>query len=106
MAKITMPSWLKSTAGVVAFGSSVLGSGRALAAYGQPEDYALGFQEPVTEVASYIQWFHDGVLTPIIVVISLFVLVLLVVVVMKFSEKANPEPSKNAHHTGLEVAWT
>src|SRR5690606_38899939 len=33
-------------------------------------------------------------------------LILLTIVVFRFSEKANPTPSKTTHHTGLEVAWT
>ena len=35
-----------------------------------------------------------------------FVLALLVYVVLKFNKKANPVPSKTAHNTLLEVAWT
>ena len=35
-----------------------------------------------------------------------FVLALLVYVVIKFNKKANPVPSKTAHNTLLEVAWT
>ena len=41
-----------------------------------------------------------------IVFICLFVLALLVFVVWRFNDKANPTPSKTTHHTGLEVAWT
>jgi cytochrome c oxidase subunit 2 len=43
---------------------------------------------------------------PVIILICLFVLALLVFVVWKFNEKANPTPSKTTHHAGLEVAWT
>ena len=31
---------------------------------------------------------------------------LLIYVICKFNEKANPTPSRVTHHTGLEVAWT
>ena len=36
----------------------------------------------------------------------MFVLALLVYVVLRFNEKANPTPSKTTHNTVLEVAWT
>ena len=38
--------------------------------------------------------------------ITLFVLVLLLIVFVRFNEKANPVPSTTTHHTGLEIAWT
>jgi len=66
----------------------------------------MGFQQPVTDLARYLQWFHNSILLPLIVLICLFVLALLAYVVWKFNEKANPTPSKTTHHAGLEVAWT
>ncbi|MGI9405453.1 MAG: cytochrome c oxidase subunit II [Hyphomicrobiaceae bacterium] len=94
-------------AGLAVRGGGVMSAADAAAAtYGQPENYGLGLQTTVTEVAEYIQWFHNSILTPLIIVISLFVLALLVIVVFKFNEKANPEPSRNSHNTFLEVAWT
>ncbi len=74
--------------------------------YGYAEPGQIGFQEPVTDLARYLQWFHNSILLPLIVFICLFVLALLVFVVWRFNEKANPTPSKTTHHTGLEVAWT
>ena len=62
--------------------------------------------EAVTPIAREIHWFHNDILLPIIIVISLFVAVLLGIVVVKFNEKANPVPSKTTHHTMLEIAWT
>ena len=53
----------------------------------------------------YITIFHTA-LVWIITVISLFVLALLVAIVVKFNEKANPVASRTTHHTGLEIAWT
>ena len=73
---------------------------------GQPSPGQIGFQEGVTPIAHEIHWFHDWLLTPIITIISLFVLGLLAYIVVNFNEKANPVPSKTTHHTGLEVAWT
>ena len=53
----------------------------------------------------FLRWFHNYV-TIIITVITLFVMALLVIVLVRFNEKANPVPSKTTHHVGLEVAWT
>lgn len=76
--------------------------GKAVA---QPQDYQLGFQKAVTPVAERIASFHD-VLLVIITLITVFVLVLLLWVMYRFSEKRNPTPSKTTHHVGLELAWT
>jgi len=73
---------------------------------GHPVEGQVGFQEAVTPIASEIHFFHDAILLPIIVIISLFVLALLIYVIFKFNERANPVPSQTTHHTGLEVAWT
>jgi cytochrome c oxidase subunit II len=82
-----------------------LGSAGA-ATYGYAEPGQIGFQLPATEHASYLQWFHNDILMPIITVISLFVLALLAYVVWRFNENANPTPSKTTHNAALEVAWT
>ncbi|MBN8921228.1 MAG: cytochrome c oxidase subunit II, partial [Rhizobiales bacterium] len=42
----------------------------------------------------------------IITAITLFVLVLLITVMVKFNSRANPVPSKTTHNTAIEVAWT
>ncbi len=73
---------------------------------GMPLPWQKGLQPPATQIAENIQWFHDGLLLPIITVISIFVLALLIYIVVRFNEKANPVPSKTTHHTMLEVAWT
>jgi cytochrome c oxidase subunit 2 len=49
---------------------------------------------------------HDNILMPFITIISLFVLALLIYVMVRFNEKANPNPSRTTHSTALEVAWT
>ncbi|MDB5596600.1 MAG: cytochrome c oxidase, subunit [Hyphomicrobiales bacterium] len=66
----------------------------------------IGMMQPVTPIAREMTFFHDVILLPIIVVISLFVLALLLYVVYRFNETSNPTPSRTTHHTGLEVAWT
>jgi cytochrome c oxidase subunit 2 len=85
--------------------AATLVTGSASAATGMPSPWQLNLQNPVTEVAAYINWFHDW-LNVIIFIISIFVLGLLIYVAWRFNEKANPVPSKTTHNALLEVAWT
>ena len=73
---------------------------------GQPESGQIGFQVGVTPIANEIHGFHDHLLLPIIVAISLLVMGLLGWCVFRFNEKSNPTPSRATHNTALEVAWT
>ena len=75
------------------------------AATGQPVEWQLGMQEAVTPVMESINWFHNLLLV-LITVIVLFVLALLIWVMVRFNEKANPTPSRTSHNTMIEVAWT
>ena len=96
----------RSAAGLVP-AAMALGTGSARAApAGISEDWQLGFQDMVTEVGRSVAFFHDWLLLPIITIISLFVLALLVIIVVRFNEDANPVPSQTTHNTTLEVAWT
>ncbi len=76
-----------------------------LAAAAQPEPWQMNLQEPATPLMEQIVNFHDLLLI-VITLISLFVLALLVYVIMKFNEKANPNPSRTTHNTTIEVLWT
>ncbi|MCF6292811.1 MAG: cytochrome c oxidase subunit II [Robiginitomaculum sp.] len=71
-----------------------------------PKDKAFGFQTPVTEVAEQMQIFHNFWLMPIITAIMILVTVLLLVIIFKFNDKANPVAQKFSHNVKLEVAWT
>ena len=50
--------------------------------------------------------FHNNMVMPIIVAITLFVVVLMGYIMWRFAEKRNPVPSKTTHHVFLEVIWT
>ena len=77
----------------------------AMAGMGQPSPWQRGLQDPATQVASEIHWFYDFV-NIVIIAITIFVMILLAIVMVRFNEKANPTPSKVTHNTFLEVAWT
>ncbi|MGP0057925.1 MAG: cytochrome c oxidase subunit II [Beijerinckiaceae bacterium] len=78
----------------------------SFAAAGHPEAGQMGLQDPVTPIAGEINFFYNVILTPVIVIISVFVLGLLIWVSYRFSEKRNPTPSRTTHNVILEVAWT
>ena len=65
----------------------------------------MDMQGMVTGVGQNMHAFHNWLLV-LVTAVSLFVLALLVYVILKFNDRANPTPSKTTHHTGLEVAWT
>ena len=77
--------------------------GAAFAA--QPKPWQMGFQDAATPLMERVTSFHDLLLV-IITLISLFVLALLVYVMYRFNEKANPTPSRTTHNTTIEVLWT
>jgi cytochrome c oxidase subunit 2 len=86
------------------FASMALASA-AHAGTGQPSPWQMDFQTAVTPTQEAIHDFHIFV-TIISVLITAFVLVLLLIVMLRFNERANPTPSRTTHHTMLEVAWT
>ncbi len=73
---------------------------------GQPIPGGYKIQPQVTEIGRGAQWFHNVLLMPIITVITVFVLLLLVWVVIRYRAAANPVPSKTAHNTFIEIIWT
>ena len=75
------------------------------AAATQPEPWQMNLPEGVTPVMESIVGFHNFLLW-VIAAISLFVLVLLVYALVRFSAKAHPVPSKTTHNSVVEIAWT
>ena len=71
----------------------------------QPVDWQKGFQPAATSIMEEIRWFEQYTLW-FIVPVTLFVLALLIIVVVKFRESANPVPSKTSHNTIIEIVWT
>jgi cytochrome c oxidase subunit 2 len=89
-------------------GAGLIGFGAALwanAAFAIPLPWETNFQPAASPVMERIEDFHQELLV-IIVLVSLFVLALLVWIMLRYNTRRNPVPSKNAHNTLLEVAWT
>ncbi|MGB7974709.1 MAG: cytochrome c oxidase subunit II [Roseiarcus sp.] len=74
--------------------------------FGGPQSAGIGFLPANTEIADGMFWFHNSILLPVITGISLLVLALIIYIVWRFNETANPVPSRRTHNAVLEVAWT
>ncbi|MDR3486442.1 MAG: cytochrome c oxidase subunit II [Bradyrhizobium sp.] len=83
----------------------VTAGGTAFAELGQPAPWEYKLQGSATQVMDDITSFHNWLLITI-TLITLFVLVLLAIIALKFNAKANPVPSRTTHNTLIEVAWT
>ena len=70
-----------------------------------PVPWQLGLQHPVSPGAQQMYDFHTF-LTWVCTVISVFVLILLLICIFRFNERANPVPAKWTHNTPLEILWT
>jgi cytochrome c oxidase subunit 2 len=72
---------------------------------GKPTPGGMNFQPAVTELMRDIVWL-DTMLLVIITAISLFVCALLLICIVRYNRRANPEPASFTHNSPLEVAWT
>jgi cytochrome c oxidase subunit II len=81
----------------------LLSAGTAYAA--QPEPWQMTFQPAGSAIMEQIIWFEHYTLW-FIVPITLFVMVLLGWVMIRYRASANPVPSKTSHNTAVEVVWT
>ncbi|NPD15211.1 cytochrome c oxidase subunit II [Xinfangfangia sp. D13-10-4-6] len=95
--------------GAALAGFAALTSGSAMAQtleiIGQPHDRGVNFQTAATELA-HDKHFLDNMVLWIIGVVTLFVVLLLLVVILRFNSRSNPVPRKFTHNTPLEIAWT
>ena len=72
----------------------------------QPKEWQLGFQNPASDSMRDIVSFHNNLLLPIIIAISVFVLFLMLYACVRFRASANPNPSKRTHNVTVEILWT
>jgi cytochrome c oxidase subunit 2 len=93
----------RAAAFVMTFGGAMAAAVPAMAQV--PRPWEMGFQAAHSPVQQRIENLHSLVLW-IITLITLFVGVLLVWVMLRYNARRNPVPSRTAHHTLLEVAWT
>ena len=72
----------------------------------QPKQWQLGFQNSASQSMTEIVSFHNNILLPIIIAISVFVLFLMIYTCIRFRASKNPNPSKTTHNVAVEVLWT
>ena len=72
----------------------------------QPKEWQLGFQNPASGGMRDIVNFHNNLLLPIIIAITVFVLFLMLYACIRFRASANPNPSKRTHNVTVEILWT
>jgi len=72
----------------------------------QPKNWQLGFQDSASQGMTEIVSFHNNILLPIIIAITVFVLFLMIYTCIRFRESKNPNPSKTTHNVAVEVLWT
>ena len=72
----------------------------------QPNEWQLGFQNAASESMREIVAFHNNLLLPIIIAISVFVLFLMLYAMIRFRASRNPNPSKRTHNVLVEIIWT
>ena len=73
---------------------------------GQPVPKGMTFQKQFSPTGEEALAMHDYLLMPVIVFITLFVLLLLFLVMVRFRRSANPVASKTSHNTTIEIIWT
>src|SRR5215472_4091896 len=100
-----MPVFFRTLVIAALAAAVLLPEGTAFAGLGQPTPWQIGLQESGSPVMDDVVWFHNYLLW-FITPITVFVLVLLVIVMVRFNAKANPTPSRTTHNTLIEVFWT
>ena len=93
-------------AGVFSLTASLAGTaGAGQPGDGQPRDWQMGLQPAASTTMERVVDLHNLLLV-VITLISVFVLLLLLYVMYRFSERRHPTPSKTTHNTLIEVLWT
>ncbi|MGM0585754.1 MAG: cytochrome c oxidase subunit II [Pseudomonadota bacterium] len=72
---------------------------------GAPVQGGVNMQPAATELAVDLHWL-DNFLLVIITAITVFVMVLMAYVILRFRKSANPRPATFTHNSLVEVVWT
>ena len=99
-------SWFKHSLAAISGTAAMALAGLLTSASAQITPGGISMQPANSALAEEVHFFHNWVLMPIITVISLFVLALLIWIVVRYNQRANPTPRKFSHNTLIEVVWT
>lgn len=94
-------AWAQSAAATVA----TVAPTQPIPGIGQPHG-GINVQPQVSPIGHEAEAMLNGILNPVIISITVFVVVLLLWVMWRFRASRNPQPSHNSHNTLLEVGWT
>jgi cytochrome c oxidase subunit II len=97
--------WMLSISMACVVLTTLVGNVAAEGVIGMPRAWEINFQEPYSPVMERLLEFNYLIH---IVIIGIIVLVLsiLAYVIFRYNARRNPVPSKTAHNTLLEIAWT
>jgi cytochrome c oxidase subunit 2 len=73
---------------------------------GQPTPGGIDLQPAASVLKHDAIWFHNTILLPMCIGISVLVLALLTWIVIRYNKKSNPTPARWAHNTVVEIVWT
>lgn len=85
--------------------ATFVGTAAAQGVVGMPREWEWNFQPAYSPVMQRIHEFNY-LIHIIIIAIGLLVFGILCWIVIRYNARRNPVPSKTAHNTPLEVAWT
>lgn len=71
----------------------------------QPEPWQMWFQDAGSQLMRDVDWFGRYTFW-FIAPITVFVMALLLIVMVRFNTRANPNPSRTTHNTLIEIIWT
>ncbi|MDJ0930263.1 cytochrome c oxidase subunit II [Breoghania sp.] len=84
---------------------AALAGSAAAASAAKPEPWSVNLQPAATDVMRDIHAFSNftlWIIIPIVVLVS----ILLLIVMVRFNARSNPNPSRTSHNTLIEVIWT
>ena len=90
-------------AGLAALAAALVAPKAGAQVFGGPKPGEIGFLPTVTQNGDDIVWFHNWILLPVTIGISLMVLALIVYIVYRFNETANPTPSRRTHNGAARI---
>lgn len=105
--RLKLSGMSRLAAGLGAFMAAALWSiGAAADIIGQPVDKGIDLQPAASHIRAEQIAFNNYIVSPIIIAIAGFVLIMLVVIIVRFNKRANPTPARFSHNTPIEVIWT
>ncbi len=72
---------------------------------GAPIPWGIDLQQAFSPMKEKLHEFHDMLLY-VTIIITIFVMLLLLYIFLRFNSRANPKPATFTHNTTIEIIWT